>query len=85
MWFFNETANKVLKILGLLSFGLLSKGEVSEVRTPDEIAVIIDEARQGGTIRKQAGQDPGPHGVTIAAAVTSKAEGMVQLLAGQVL
>lgn len=46
MWLFNETANKVLKI-----FGLQSKGELSEVHTPGEIAIIIDEARQGGTLR----------------------------------
>lgn len=46
IWLFNETANKVLRL-----FGLESKGELSEVHTPDEIAIIIDEARQGGTIR----------------------------------
>lgn len=46
IWLFNEAANKMLAL-----FGVESKGELSEIHTPDEIAIIIEEARRGGTIR----------------------------------
>jgi magnesium and cobalt exporter, CNNM family len=46
IWLFNEAANKMLAL-----FGVASKGELSEIHTPDEIAIIIEEARRGGTIR----------------------------------
>lgn len=46
IWLFNESANKALKM-----FGVDSNGELSQIHTPDEIAIIIEEARQGGTIR----------------------------------
>jgi CBS domain containing-hemolysin-like protein len=46
IWLFNETANKILSL-----FGVASRGELAEIHTPDEIAIIIEEARRGGTIR----------------------------------
>lgn len=46
IWLFNEAANKMLAL-----FGVESKGDLSEIHTPDEIAIIIEEARRGGTIR----------------------------------
>lgn len=45
IWLFNETANKLLKL-----FNIEAKSELSEVHTPDEIAIIIEESRRGGTI-----------------------------------
>jgi CBS domain containing-hemolysin-like protein len=45
IWLFNETANKLLKL-----FKIEAKSELSEVHTPDEIAIIIEESRRGGTI-----------------------------------
>lgn len=45
IWLFNEAANLVLRI-----FGVDAKPELAEIHTPDEIAIIVEEARQGGTI-----------------------------------
>ncbi|HEX2179984.1 MAG TPA: hemolysin family protein [Actinomycetota bacterium] len=45
IWLFNESANIVLKI-----FGIEPNSELTEIHTPDEIAIIIEESRRGGTI-----------------------------------
>jgi CBS domain containing-hemolysin-like protein len=45
IWLFNETANKLLKMAKIEA-----KSELSEIHTPDEIAIIIEESRRGGTI-----------------------------------
>lgn len=45
IWLFNESANLVLR-----AFGIKSRSELAEVHTPDEIAIIVDEARRGGTL-----------------------------------
>lgn len=45
IWLFNESANLVLKM-----FGIEPNPELGEIHTPDEIAIIIEESRRGGTI-----------------------------------
>jgi CBS domain containing-hemolysin-like protein len=45
IWLFNESANLVLKL-----FGIEANSELAEIHTPDEIAIIIEESRRGGTI-----------------------------------
>lgn len=45
IWLFNETANFILR-----QFKIEAKSELSEVHTPDEIGIIIEESRRGGTI-----------------------------------
>ncbi len=46
IWLFNETANLILtKVLRVMP-----KHELSSIHTPDEIAIIIEESRRGGTI-----------------------------------
>lgn len=46
IWLFNEAANRILAM-----FGVKTQSELTEIHTPDEIAIIIEEARRGGTIR----------------------------------
>lgn len=45
IWLFNEAANVVLGV-----FGVDANSELAEIHTPDEIAIIVEEARRGGTI-----------------------------------
>jgi CBS domain containing-hemolysin-like protein len=45
IWLFNEAANKILRVSGVEP-----QEEVSAIHTPDEIAIIIEESRRGGTI-----------------------------------
>ncbi len=46
IWIFNETANLILtKVLRVMP-----KHELSSIHTPEEIAIIIEESRRGGTI-----------------------------------
>ncbi|MGH2767410.1 MAG: hemolysin family protein [Candidatus Methylomirabilales bacterium] len=45
IWFFNESANRVLRL-----FGIKAQPEVSSVHTPEELAIIIEESRRGGAI-----------------------------------
>ena len=45
IWFFNEAANFLLR-----RSGIEVRPELVEVHTPDEIAIIVEEARLGGTI-----------------------------------
>ena len=45
IWLFNEAANVVLRM-----FGIQANSELTEIHTPDEIAIIVEEARRGGTI-----------------------------------
>lgn len=48
IWLFNETANVTLKM-----FGIESKSEIASLHTPDEIAIIVEESRRGGTIESE--------------------------------
>lgn len=48
IWLFNETANVTLK-----AFGIESKSEIGSLHTPDEIAIIVEESRKGGTIESE--------------------------------
>lgn len=45
IWLFNETANKMVGM-----FNVEAQSELAEVHTPEEIAIIIEESRRGGTI-----------------------------------
>lgn len=49
VWLFNESANGILKLLGVQS-----KSELSNLHSPDEIAILIRESWRGGAIK--AGQ-----------------------------
>ncbi|HVF11808.1 MAG TPA: hemolysin family protein [Actinomycetota bacterium] len=48
IWLFNETANVTLG-----AFGIESKSEIASLHTPDEIAIIVEESRKGGTIESE--------------------------------
>jgi CBS domain containing-hemolysin-like protein len=45
IWLFNESANLFLRM-----FGVQPQPELAEIHTPDEIAIIVEEARRGGAI-----------------------------------
>ncbi len=45
IWLFNESANLVLR-----ACGIEVRNELAEIHTPDEIAIIVEEAYRGGTI-----------------------------------
>jgi magnesium and cobalt exporter, CNNM family len=45
IWLFNEAANLVLGLIGIEP-----KPEIGTVHTPEELAIIIEESRRGGTI-----------------------------------
>ncbi|HEX2053856.1 MAG TPA: hemolysin family protein [Actinomycetota bacterium] len=45
IWLFNEAANVVLRL-----FGVEANSELAEIHTPEEIGIIVEEARRGGTI-----------------------------------
>lgn len=46
IWLFNEGANLILRLMGVTP-----RPELAGVHTPDELAIIVEESRRGGTIR----------------------------------
>lgn len=48
IWLFNETANRILK-----ATGVQPSREIVALHTPDELALIIEQARAGGTIERE--------------------------------
>lgn len=45
IWLFNEGANLILRLLGVRA-----RPEIGVVHTPEELAIIIQESREGGTL-----------------------------------
>lgn len=45
IWLFNEAANQILRW-----FGVNAEPKLGVLHTPDELAIIVDESRRGGTI-----------------------------------
>lgn len=45
IWLFNETANVVLRL-----FKIETRSEISEMHSPEELAIIIEESRRGGAL-----------------------------------
>lgn len=45
IWLFNETANLTLRLVGITA-----RSEISGIHSPEELAIIIEESRRGGTL-----------------------------------